>query len=133
MTPQTCGQGLAEHSVLPARMGDVIAALAANLEVHMTTLDQADENARKEYAAYLQLAKEHRRIAQGLEAVAQRMAGYRDLPMGNHDMSALTGPEVRAAFETLVEREQDLLDLLTATVEKHQHMLLAGREAGGDG
>jgi hypothetical protein len=114
-------------------MGDVIAALAANLEVHMTTLDQADENARKEYTAYLELTKAHRRIAEGLEAVAERMARYRDLPMGNHDMSALTGPKVRAAFETLVEREQDLLDLLTTTVEKHQHMLLAGHEAEGEG
>jgi hypothetical protein len=114
-------------------MGDVIAGLAANLEVHMTTLDQADENARKEYAAYLELAKAHRRVAEGLKAVADRMAGYRELPMGKHDMSVLTGPKVRAAFETLVEREQDLLDLLTDTVEKHQHMLLAGREAEGEG
>ena len=48
---QTCGKGLAEHSVLPAKLGELTAAIAAILEHHQTALDLTDENARKEYKA----------------------------------------------------------------------------------
>ena len=81
----TCGQGLAEHSVLPAKLGELIASLAENLELHMNTLDLTDENSRKEHAAYLELSREYRKIAAQLQATAKQMAGYQDLPMGRHD------------------------------------------------
>ena len=35
----TCGQGLAEHSVLPAKVGELIASLAEILEFHTKALD----------------------------------------------------------------------------------------------
>ena len=119
----TCGKGLAEHSVLPGKMGEVIDALAENLEVHMGALDLMDENSRRERDAYTELAAEHREIAGRLRAVAGRMAGYRDLPMGRHDWEALAGPEVRAAFGRLVAREGELLALLQESVERHGKML----------
>ncbi len=119
----TCGKGLAEHSVLPGRMGEVIDALAENLEVHMGALDLTDENSRRERDAYAALAAEHREIAGRLRAVAGRMAGYRDLPMGRHDWQALARPEVRAAFGRLVAREGELLALLQESVERHGKML----------
>lgn len=128
-TGLTCGQGLAHHSRLPAEMGDVIAALAANLEIHMTALDLADENGRKEHAAYSELAKAHRSIADQLHATAKRMAGYSDLPMAKHDMSVMTSAKVVAAFETLVTGERELLILLQSTLEEHGRMLLALRGA----
>jgi hypothetical protein len=53
---QTCGKGLAEHSTLPARLSELTGAMAENLELHQTTLDLTDENARKEYGAYLKRA-----------------------------------------------------------------------------
>ena len=42
----TCGQGLAEHSALPAKLGELAAAMAENLEAHQDLLDVTDENAR---------------------------------------------------------------------------------------
>jgi hypothetical protein len=35
MEEQTCGQGLAENSVLPAQLAEVTEAMADNLQVHM--------------------------------------------------------------------------------------------------
>jgi len=63
VSEQTCGKGLTEHSVFPARFGDFLAAMAQNLEVHLTTLDPADQTTRPERDAYLKLARESRRIA----------------------------------------------------------------------
>jgi hypothetical protein len=80
-TEMTCGQGLAHHSQLPAAMGDVLAGRATNLELHMTALDLSDENARKEQAAYSELAAVHRTVADRLQVIARQMAGYRNLPM----------------------------------------------------
>lgn len=85
----TCGKGLAEHSTLPATLGELTAAMAEMLEFHQTTLDLTDGNARQEHEAYVKLAKAYRGIAGQLATTAAQMAGYRDLPMGRHDFAAL--------------------------------------------
>jgi hypothetical protein len=120
---QTCGQGLAEHSALPAKLGELTEALADNLALHLQTLDLDDENARKEHAAYLKLAEEHRQIAGQLQAVGQEMAGHRDLPMGRHDQLAMSYPELAEAFEKFVNAEQELRSLLQTRLEQDQKML----------
>jgi hypothetical protein len=78
---RTCGKGLAERSVLPEKLGRLIAALAEVLEVHTKALDLADGYSKVEHAAYSRLVEEHRKIAAELAATAERMAGYWNLPM----------------------------------------------------
>jgi hypothetical protein len=79
--PQTCGQGLAERSALPAKLGALSAAMADNLEKHQRTLDLTDNNARAEHEAYEAVASALRKAAALLQATADRMVGYRELPM----------------------------------------------------
>jgi hypothetical protein len=121
----TCGRGLAEHSTTPAKLGELIDAVAGNLEAHMTALDRTDPDAEKEYAAYRTLARQHREIASRLTALGEEMATYRDLPMGRHDEQALSAPSTVAAFEKLVTVEQELLELLQERVHEHRMMLEA--------
>jgi len=127
MTEPTCGQGLAEHSVLPGRLSDVMAAMAETLEVHRTALDLSDANARPEDAAYRDLAEDQRAAAAQLLAIAGDMAGHVDLPMGRHDIEALTSPAAVGAFERFVAAERELLGLLAQTVARHEAMLGAMR------
>src|SRR5688572_3225526 len=127
----TCGRGLAEHAVLPAKLGELIGALAENLETHMKALDLKDENSRKEYDAYRELATDHRKIATALQATARQMAGYRDLPMGRHDQKAMSAPNVREAFEKFVRLEQELLALLQGRLEQDRRMLVEMAGSGG--
>jgi hypothetical protein len=126
---RTCGQGLAENSALPAKLGELIAALAENLEIHMKALDAKDKNARKEHDAYRKLATELRRIGEELEAIAAEMVRYRDLPMGRHDEEAMSAPPVRGAFEKFVTLEQSLAALLQEKVAQDRTMLgaMSGR------
>ena len=121
----TCGKGLADRSVLPARLGELMASLAENLEVHMKTLVLSDHRAEREHDAYSKVATEHREIAARLHAVAGQMAGYRELPMGRHDEKALSDPAVLEAFEKFVGVERGLLALLQDTVSQDQRMLEA--------
>ncbi len=120
----TCGKGLAEHSYLPAKMGELTVSVAENLEAHMKTLDLRDENSKREYDAYLELVKEHRIIAKQLHATAKQMAGYRDLPMGRHDQMAMSAPEVLEAFKKFVKLEQELLVLLQRRLEQDRKLLV---------
>ena len=128
-TEGTCGQGLAEHAVLPTKLGELTAALAGILETHAKALDRTDENARHEYDAYRQLAQAQRKAAAELWAIAEQMAGYRDLPMGRHDERAMAAPENAAAFERFVTVEQELLALLQQRGGQDQGMLREMRGA----
>ncbi len=120
----TCGKGLAAHSRLPAKLGELTAAVAQVLEVHMKALDLGDSNARTEHEAYLKLAREHRAAAGQLQALAIEMAGYRDLPMGRHNPQAMSGPEPAEAFDRFVRVEEELLELLQSRLEQDRGMLL---------
>jgi hypothetical protein len=110
-----------------------MAALAENLELHQGTLDLTDPSSQMELAAYAGLVKEHREIAERLAATASRMAGYQDLPMGRHDERALADPRLLAAFETFVQREEELLNLLLTAHERDSEMLSAARGQQGTG
>ena len=120
---KTCGQGLADTSALQAKLGTLIAAAATVLELHMTALDLSDDNSQRELNAYRHLAQQHRAIATQLESTAAQMAGYRDLPMGQHDMSVMMDPKMREAFATFVEAERDLGALVQHRIEEDRAML----------
>jgi hypothetical protein len=131
MTEQpTCGQGLAAHAMLPIKLGELTAAVAENLEAHLPGLDLSDEHAAQEHRVYVKLAQEHRQIAARLNALGEEMAGYRDLPMGRHDMEALSSPQVAEAFQQFVRLEQELVALLQQRLQEDQGMLAAMDEAG---
>jgi hypothetical protein len=127
----TCGQGLAETSLLPARLGELIASLAENLTLHMEALDLTDENAQREYDAYRELTNEHRTIATHLKSTAQKMAGYRNLPMGRHDQKVMTRPEVLKTFQQFVTLEHELHTLLRNRLEQDQRMLSEMSQVSG--
>src|SRR5687768_5036442 len=105
-SPQTCGQGLAEHAAVPAKMAELIDALAENLEMHMTALDLSDESSVEECKAYASLVGQHRTIATALAAAAAQMAGYQDLSMGKHDEAGMTDPQLGVAFERFVRLQE---------------------------
>lgn len=119
----TCGKGLAENSILPAKLSELMTAMVENLESHMKALDLTDTNSRTEYEAYDSLAKEHQQIAVQLQSVADQMADYRALPMGRHDEEAMTHPRVRDAFEKLLQRKREVLALLEQTEERDDKLL----------
>jgi hypothetical protein len=120
----TCGKGLAANSGLPAKLGELAAAMAQVLEVHIQALDPTDSNAGAEHQAYLKLAREYRAVAERLQALAGEMAGYRDLPMARHNFQVMSGPEPAEAFDRFVRIEEELLSFLENRLEQDRGMLL---------
>ena len=121
--PPTCGQGLAEHSRVPAKLGTLMAAVADLLEHHTTALDPGDALARRELDAYRRLVVRHREFADALEATAAEMAGYRDLPMAPHDMGVMMHPDSRRLFASVVQAEDELSGLLRHRLDRDREML----------
>jgi hypothetical protein len=121
--PLTCGQGLASRSVLPAKLGELLAALAQILEAHMRALDPADAGARTELDAYAKLVTGHQDIADRVSALARQMAEYRDLPVAAHNEDAMSDGMAHRAFERFVRLEQELTTLLQEQLREDQSML----------
>lgn len=133
MTEQpTCGQGLAEHAVLPREIAELVASLADTLEAHTLALELSDDNAQTEHEAYTSLVGQHRDIAARLVACGEEMAGYRDLPMGRHDPEAMTSPQAVAAFDHFVKAERSLAELLGQRQACDETMLAEMTRAAGD-
>lgn len=125
----TCGKGLAAHAPLPDQLGRVVAATAAVLEAHLAMLDVSDPHSAREQAVYVGLVEEHRRAAQLLRGIAQRMAGARDLPMGRHVNAPEADEAMCRAFAGFVESETELRVALEARLAQDRAMLAAMREA----
>ncbi len=125
----TCGQGLAENSVLPGTLGELVAAMAENFEVHMRALDVNDPQSRQEYEVYVRLATEQRETAAQLLTTANEMAGARDLPMGRHVFGQASNAQALRAFEKVVRLKQELAALLKQTAERDQALLAEMRSA----
>ncbi|HZN81950.1 MAG TPA: hypothetical protein VFC01_20010 [Mycobacterium sp.] len=123
--PSTCGQGLSSRSPLPAKLGELLTALAQVLEAHMRALEPTDVNARKELDAYATLVTGHRDIADRLAAISEQMAGYRDLPMAPHNEASMSDTVAHKAFERFIRREQALAALLQDQLAQDEQMLRA--------
>ena len=119
----TCGQGLAENSTLPGKLGELAAAMAENFEVHMRALDVNDPHSRQEYEVYLQLANEQRETAARLLATANEMAGARDLPMGRHQINEGFNAQALQAYEKFVRLKRELAALLQQAAERDQALI----------
>ena len=126
----TCGEGLAENSALPARISELIAALAEVLDAHRRALDLQDENSRREDAAWRELAEQFRGAAAALCSSAERMAEHSGLPMGRHRMEEMASPRMRGMFLKFVSLEQELQALLQKRFERDCALLLGMVGAG---
>ena len=119
----TCGRGLAASASLSAALGRLLASMADVLDNHLRSLDASDEAAHQERQAYTRLVTAQRQVATDLRAIAEQMAGYRDLLAAPHDLAALTDRRSAAVFADFVACEQALLDLLRQRLEAERQML----------
>jgi uncharacterized protein Yka (UPF0111/DUF47 family) len=120
---QTCGKGVAANAIVPERMGRVLSATADVLRNHIRSLDADDPAGRQEIAAYEHLVREHRAAADALQALAETMRSYRDLPPAPHDMAPLMDEASAETLAALVEAQRALGELMQQRAEEYGAML----------
>ena len=123
----TCGQGLAQHAELPLLVGELMGAVADNLGAHLPGLVASDENTQREKRVYEDLVTRHREAAAMLHAIGAEMAGHRDMPMGDHDLQALSSGEVVDALEGMIRVESRLIARVQQQLTEHRAILDAIR------
>jgi hypothetical protein len=121
--PSTCGQGLASRSQIPRKLGELLHAQARILEAHVRALDPEHIDARHELDAYAALVVAHLDAADRLTGIADKMAGYRDLPTAPHDEAAMSDAVAHKAFERFAQVERELATLLQQLSQDDQLML----------
>jgi hypothetical protein len=119
----TCGQGLAHHAALPQLLGELMESVADNLRAHLPALVSSDANAQQEKRVYEQLAASQQEAAATLQAIGTEMAAQQNLPMGEHDVSAMSTSQVRDALERMTRAETQLVAHLQRQLTEHQAML----------
>jgi hypothetical protein len=119
----TCGKGLAARSTLPTQLGKLMDAVAEVLEIHTKALDPTSDNGQREDRAYRSLVARHRQAADLLRATGEEMAGYRDLPMADHDTRVLNSAEAVEAFARVVAIEHEVSALLHDRLGEDDAML----------
>lgn len=124
----TCGEGVAQHAAIPAKLGVMIEGLAETLTLHRKMLKLDDESARKEDEVYSDLAARWTEIARQVREAAELMLAQRELPMGAHDENAW-GPDNLEAFAKFVRAQGQVLALLRLAQEHDERMLRSMQES----
>jgi uncharacterized protein YndB with AHSA1/START domain len=117
----SCGVGLLQHASVPAKIAPLFLALAETLETHRPLIVLEDEDARREDAAYSQLAQTFRDLSDRVQRAAADMASHRDLPSCPH-REDLFGERQRHAFQNFVAAQGSLLEILRAAAERDEQM-----------
>jgi uncharacterized protein YndB with AHSA1/START domain len=125
----SCGAGLAQHAVIPAKIAPMFAALADTLEAHRAMIVLGGPEARLEDDAYRTLAASYRELAARVGSVAEQMASHRGLPPCPHDERAFGAAQLEA-FQRFVKAQSELLELLQIAAE-HDESMLASLQPGG--
>jgi hypothetical protein len=128
---RTCGQGLAQHAELPLLVGELMGAVADNLAAHLPGLVSSDEDSQHEKRVYGHLVTRHREAAAMLDAIGAEMAGHREMPMGEHDLQALSSGEVVDALEGMIRVESQLIARVQQLLTEHRAILDAIRSDQG--
>ena len=119
----TCGKGLAKNAVVPERMARLLQATANVLENHIRSLNRKDSSGNREIEAYERLVRDHRAAAIQVDALAEAMRSYRDLPVAEHDMSALGDARSVDVMDALVRADEALLSPVRDRAAAHGEML----------
>jgi hypothetical protein len=119
----TCGQGLAQHADLPLIIGELMGSVADNLSAHLPGLVSSDEDSQHEKRVYEHLVTRHREAAAMLHAIGAEMADHREMPMGEHDLQALSAGQVVDALEGMIRVESQLIARVQQQLTEHQAIL----------
>jgi hypothetical protein len=119
----TCGQGLAQHAELPLLVGELMGSVADNLRAHVPGLVASDEHSEHEKHVYEHLAERLRQAEAMLRAIGAEMAGHEDMPMGEHDLHALSSGAAIDALGRMISVEAQLAARLQEALTEHQAIL----------
>lgn len=119
----TCGQMMAGMSVAPAKLSEVVTAVADVLDAHVALMEpQKDKATQTEIKALRAIAKTHRQLATDASKTAAEMKKAESVPGAPHDMSKFKADaKLNEASQRMLTKQKELV----AVVQK----MIADQEA----
>jgi hypothetical protein len=125
-TNMTCGQMMASKSVLPAKMAELMTAVADSMEGHAKWAGMGKDKASKgEQQAMMKLVKSHRELAASYTKLAAEMQKGKDLPPAAHDMKAMDMGKMGEMTTRQVKAEREMAQLINKDADETEAMMKA--------
>ncbi len=122
-TEKSCGEKLAENAKYPRQLNKVVTSAADFYQAHADWVGTGDEASKAEHDKLVQLAKEHRALAQNAKTLADSLQASSSLPAASHARPPT--PEVRQAMERLQREMRTFAQLLERGARENQQALQA--------
>ncbi|MBF5045358.1 hypothetical protein FGE12_23335 [Aggregicoccus sp. 17bor-14] len=128
---ESCGQHMADEAKYPEQLSRTLTQVADMYEAHAKWVGTGDAASKAEHDKLVQLAQEHRDLAQSSRKMADSMKASSDLAAAPHK-----GPppaELTRAMQNMLAEMHTFAQMLDRGVREGQHDLQAmkGPKAGG--
>jgi hypothetical protein len=116
----TCGQMMAEKAVLPAKMAELVTAVAANAEAHaafMLSTEPKSKEAAAEAEGLRKLAQIHRDLAIQFTKTSEAMKSAAAWPAAPHDMAKMqVDAKISESNKAMLTTHRDMAAMLQKEV-----------------
>ncbi len=107
----TCGQMMAAESAMPAKMNELMTAIADGMEMHAKWSGTANKVAKGEHDAMMKIAKDHRQMGAMMKSTSEEMMKQKNLASAPHDMKAMD-PKMGETMTKQVTLEREMATMM---------------------
>ncbi len=129
---KTCGQHISEMAVLPAKMSEVMTAVANMMDTHATLmLQDKSKPSKQEAAALKKLAAQHKKLAAEFKKTQEMMEKASTWPNAPHDMNKMMNDSAsKTAMAEMLRTHKEFDALLNKQIAELEAMTKGGGHAG---
>lgn len=117
---KTCGQMMSEKAVLPAKMAELVTAVATMADAHanfMLTSEPKSKEAAAEAEGMKKLAQMHRDSAVAFTKIAESLKAAAAWPAAPHDMKKMMAdPKIQESMKLMLSTHKEMAALLQKEV-----------------
>jgi hypothetical protein len=119
----TCGQMMAAHAPMMAKMAELAEAHVAGTEMHLKAIDKKDKASKAEIDALTKDIKFHKDVGAKFKKAGEDMAKMKDMPACKHDDKAMADPKMMEAMMKMVKTEKELSEMMAKDVADAEAMM----------
>ncbi|MGQ0506009.1 MAG: hypothetical protein ACT4TC_11905 [Myxococcaceae bacterium] len=130
----TCGQWMASKAPLPAKLGELMASIADNMDSHAKwTSASKDKNAKKEVEIVSKVAKTHRDLGTNYTRLSEEMTKHKDLPAVQHDPKAMDMAKMTEGMTKQIKLQREMAQMIIKDADEAEAHLNQMKAHGGSG
>lgn len=127
----TCGQWAASKAPLPAKLGELMTAIADNLEFHAKWTGTKDKAAKAEHDMLMKMAKDHRAIGKMSTDISNGMTKAKDMAQATHDPKTMDGAKMAEMQLKQIKLQREMAQMMMKDADEAEKMLSSMKAGAG--